>query len=469
MCPGCGFLHAYAGYRHQWAYIGGAKSGVLALVQAHVYEFRCFFDEPECRLHHIFGAAHKGDYSAVGGFSRVDVQEFYSFYGFYYPRYGFNLLAVATLRNIGHTFYNLAMHNSLKLGAKSSRILQVGAPLAFYIRSVSFAQVRSILKDMKAGKVKPVYFLQGEEPYFIDAIAEYVEHHLMPPEQRDFNMDVVYGSDVNMDNLRVMLRQYPMMFDYRLVLIKEAQNIDRIKEKFADYLAQPSPNTVLVICYKYKKIADSKLVKQVQSHGVWFESKPPRDQEVEDWILETVAQKGFTIHAKARRMLVEYLGNDLSKVSNELKKLFVALEKGQEINIQHIEDNVGISKEFNVFELQDALSAMQRERALRIVFYLSENEKDHPLPMVLSILFGFFSKVLACQYLKNPNPDMVKQALGMNWGVERIMQAARLYSPVKVVAILRRLRELDRKSKGLGNVSADNGILLRELGFFMLN
>jgi DNA polymerase-3 subunit delta len=338
-----------------------------------------------------------------------------------------------------------------------------------YFRGVSFTQVRNILKDMKAGKLKPLYFLQGDEPFFIDRISEFAEQHILPPEQHDFNLDVLYGRETHPDNLKGILRQYPMMSSYRVVVLREAQSMDKFKERMLDYIANPNPTTVFVVCYKYKKIADAKFTKMVQANGLLFDSKPPRAEEVEQWITERVTEEGFTINPKARRLLAEYLGNNLHKVNNELGKLFLAVQTGQEIDLNHIEENVGISKDYNVFELVDVLAVKQREKVWSIVYYINEHPKDMPVQMVIPTLYGFFSKVLAVHYLKNPSPEAVRNALEVRWGEDKYLLAMRHYSAIKLVDIIRRLRTLDQKTKGLGNSTAGADELLLEFTYFTLN
>jgi DNA polymerase-3 subunit delta len=312
--------------------------------------------------------------------------------------------------------------------------------------------------------------LSGPEAYFIDVITDYLEDHVLDESERAFNQTVVYGRDVEWDSLVETLKRFPMMSPYQVVIVKEAQSIRNMKEKLTDYLQHPVDTTILVVCFKYKTTSDKKLINLIKSKGIYFESKELREDKVPDWIIEYLRRRGFRVTQKAAYLITEYLGNDLGKVANELEKLTLVLEKGTEINTHHIEDNIGISKDYNSFELVNALSIKNHEKAFRIVNYFAQNPKQHPLVMTIGSLFNYFSKVLGYHYLRDKSQSNAASQLRIPpFFVKDYIQGARTYSAAKCAHIVRDIRETDNKSKGIDNPSTPDGELLKELVYKILN
>ncbi|MBZ0328170.1 MAG: DNA polymerase III subunit delta [Altibacter sp.] len=324
-------------------------------------------------------------------------------------------------------------------------------------------KAKSIINGIKSGDLKPVYFLMGEEPYYIDGIAKFIENSVLSEEEKGFNQMVLYGRDVSIDDIVSSSKRYPMMADKQVVIVKEAQDLSRTIENLVSYVENPQPTTVLVICYKYKTLDKrKKLAKAINKAGVLFESKKLYENQVPDWIRRVLAGRGFTITPKASQMLVEFLGNDLSKVNNELEKLQLILQPGAQITPQDIEENIGISKDFNNFELQNAIGEKDIKKAFVIIQYFSQNPKNHPLVMTVALLYSFFSKLMKYHALSNKSE--APKALGVNpYFIKDYELAARNYSMKKVSAIIASIREIDMKSKGVGAANLSQGDLLKEL------
>lgn len=324
-------------------------------------------------------------------------------------------------------------------------------------------KVKSIITDIKNKNFKPIYFLMGEEPYYIDAISDFIASNVLTEEERGFNQIVLYGRDVTIDDIVSNAKRYPMMAEKQVIIVREAQDLSRTIENLVGYANNPQPTTVLVMCYKYKKLdARKKLSKTLKKTGELFESKKLYDNQVPNWITRVLQGKGHTITPKAALMLVEFLGNDLGKVNNELEKLLVIIKPGEQITPQIIERNIGISKDFNNFELQNALGARDFKKAYRIVTYFSQNPKDHPIVLTVSLLYSFFSKVLKYHSLTNKT-DAAK-VLGVNpYFLKDYQQAAGNYPMKKVSAIIGIIRDVDLKSKGVGAAGMSQGDLLKEL------
>ena len=303
----------------------------------------------------------------------------------------------------------------------------------------------------------------GEEPYYIDRIASFIESNVLAEEERGFNQMVLYGRDVTIDDIISNAKRFPMMAERQVVIVKEAQDLARTIENLVPYVENPQPSTVLVICYKYKALDKrKKLSKVVNSQGVLFESRKLYENHVPDWIRRVLAAKGYTITPKAAQMLVEFLGNDLGKVSNELEKLQLIIEPGSQITPQLIEENIGISKDFNNFELQNAIGARDVKKAFGIVQYFAQNPKNHPIVMSVALLYTFFSKLL--KYHSLANKGDAPKVLGVSpYFVRDYEVAARNYSMKKVSAIIASIREIDMKSKGVGAANLPQGDLLKEL------
>ncbi|MEH6764941.1 MAG: DNA polymerase III subunit delta [Aequorivita antarctica] len=324
-------------------------------------------------------------------------------------------------------------------------------------------KVKSIINDIKNGNTKPIYFLMGEEPYYIDGISKYIEENVLSEEEKGFNQMVLYGRDVTVEDIISNAKRYPMMAEKQVLIVKEAQDLSRTIENLVSYADNPQPTTILVLCYKYKTLDKrKKLAKTVAKTGVLFESKKLYDNQVPEWIKRVLSGKGFTITPKAAQMLVEFLGNDLSKVNNELEKLQLILKPGDQITPQIIEENIGISKDFNNFELQNAIGEKDIKKAFAIIQYFSQNPKNNPLVMTVSLLYSFFSKLLKYHALSNKG-DAAK-ALGVHpFFIKDYQTATRNYPMKKVSAIISAIREIDMKSKGVGAANLPQGDLLKEL------
>lgn len=330
-------------------------------------------------------------------------------------------------------------------------------------------KVKSIINDLKKGNIKPIYFLMGEEPYYIDGISKYIEENILTEVEKGFNQIVLYGRDVSVEDIISNAKRYPMMADKQVVIVKEAQDLSRTIENLVDYAKNPQPTTVLVFCYKYKTLDKrKKLAKEIAKIGVLFESKKLYDNQVPDWIKRVLAGKGYTITPKAAQMLVEFLGNDLSKLNNELEKLQVILKPGGQITPQLIEENIGISKDFNNFELQNAIGERDMKKAFAIVQYFAQNPKNNPLVVTIGMLYGFFAKLL--KYHALPNKSDAPKALGVHpFFIKDYQTAARNFSMKNVSAAIAAIREVDMKSKGVGAANLPQGDLLKEMLIKVLN
>jgi len=335
-----------------------------------------------------------------------------------------------------------------------------------------------IIKDLKNKKYKPVYLLHGEEPYFVDVIGNYVEHQLLPESEKGFNQTVLYGKDTDVMTVLNASKRYPMMADFQVVLVKEAQDMkwgsdDNDKKginPFLSYLENPLSSTILVFCYKYGKFDKrKKTYKAIEKNGLIFESTTLYENKIPIWIEGFLGDKKYKINPQASLLLSEYLGNDLSKIANELEKLLLNVSPGTEINVKHIHENIGISKEYNVFELQAALGKKDVLKANQIINYFEANPKGNPLVLVLGNLNNFFSKVLHYHYLRDKNSQTVARDLGVNpYFVKDYELAARSFNYEKTMQIISYLREYDLKSKGVNSTGGDGG-LMKELVFKILH
>lgn len=325
--------------------------------------------------------------------------------------------------------------------------------------------VKKIVTDIKQGHIKPIYFLMGEEPYYIDKISQYIEQTILSEEERGFNQMVMYGRDVTIDDIVGQAKRFPMMAEYQVITVKEAQDLSRTIDQLADYAKNPQLTTVLVICYKYKKLDKRKAsYKAIKKAGVIFEGKKLYDNQVPDWIGRVLASKKYTITPKASLMLVEFLGTDLAKINNELEKLQIVLPEGTEISPEHIEENIGISKDYNNFELRKAIGAKDRLKAFKIVTYFANNPKDNPMVVTVSLLFSYFTQLLKLHGLKDKNPRNVASAIGVNpYFVNEFITASKNYSMRQVSQIISTIREFDLKSKGVNANATPQGDLLKEL------
>ncbi len=311
-----------------------------------------------------------------------------------------------------------------------------------------------ILADIKKRVYYPIYFLMGEEPFFIDTISNELENTILDEAERSFNQVVLYGSDVSVNDIMSQARAFPMMSDYLVVIVKEAQNVDNI-DSLADYIEKIPPTTILVINYKYKKLDKRRaLAKYIDKKGVLFESKKLYDNNIPEWITKYLAAKKYNITPKATQMIADFLGNDLHRVRNELEKLMVALPPSKRIDDADVEYNVGISKDFNVFELQKAIGSKDLPKANRIINYFGDNPKENPIFMVISVLYGYYTKLLKLHFSKDKNKSTVATMLGVNpFFVNDYFEAVRNYSWTDCMNCIEVLREFDLKSKGYNSTS----------------
>lgn len=326
-------------------------------------------------------------------------------------------------------------------------------------------EVLKIIKDIKAGDIKPIYFLMGEEPYYIDKLTDYIEDNILTEEEKGFNQMVLYGRDVTVDEIVSNAKRYPMMADRQVVIVKEAQELSRTIDKFESYAENPQPTTVLVVCYKYKTLDKRKKVTKVlEKAGVVFESKKLYENQVGDWLKRVLSGKGYQIEPKAAAMLVEFLGTDLSKIANELDKLAIILPKGSTITPKIIEDNIGFSKDYNNFELRKAIGEKNQLKAYQIADYFAQNPKDNPLVVTTGLIFGFFSQLLQYHGLKDKNPANAAKVLKVNpYFLKDYDVALKNYPMKKVSQIVAVLRDIDVKSKGVGANALPQQDLLKEM------
>ena len=313
-------------------------------------------------------------------------------------------------------------------------------------------EIVKIINDIKAGNIKPIYFLMGEEPYYIDKLSEYIEKNILTDDEKGFNQTVLYGRDVTIDDVVGAAKRYPMMAEKQVIIVKEAQDLSRTIEQIEKYAENPMASTVLVFCYKYKTLDKrKKALKLITKNGLVFESKKLYENQVGQWITRVLSGKGYQIEPKANAMLVEFLGTDLSKINNELEKLQIILPKGSTFTAKHIEENIGFSKDFNVFELRKSLGERNQLKSYQIVQYFAENPKENNIVMVVGLIFSFYIQVLKYHGLKDRNPANVAKVLGVNpFFLKDYDVALKNYPMKKVSQIVNSLRDIDVKSKGVG-------------------
>jgi len=328
-----------------------------------------------------------------------------------------------------------------------------------------------ILSDLKNRIFKPVYFLAGEEPYYIDLITDYIQDKVLSESDKAFNQIIVYGEDTNIASIIDTARRFPMMSSHQVVIVKEAQSLKKIDD-LAIYLEKPLLSTILVFSYKYKTLDKrTKLFKALDNHGVYFESARIRDYLIPAWIERYLMTKGIKTDPSASAMLTEYLGTDLHKIVNELDKLIITLPAGKPlITTALIEKNIGISKDYNNFELQKAVGERNILRANMIVHYFANNQKDNPITLSISSLFAFFTKLLTYHYLTDKSKNNVAAALKVNpFFVRDYEVSATKYNATKTAQIISLLRTYDLKSKGYCDPGTDPGDILKELVFKVLH
>ena len=329
---------------------------------------------------------------------------------------------------------------------------------------------KEIISSISNKDFHPVYFLMGEEAFYIDKISDYIADNVLESQEKEFNQSVLYGKEVDVAQIIAEAKQFPFGATHRVVIVKEAQNIKNIDE-LESYLDNPQPSTILVICYKYKKLDKrKKFTKSLAKKALLFESKKLYDNQVPDWIAKYLSEKGYKIEEKAVFMLAEFLGTELSNISNELDKLMVIVKKEEKITANIIEKNIGISKDYNIFEFQQALGKKDILKSNQIVNHFSANPKAHPLVVTLGMLFSFFQKLMTYHSIKDKNKNNVATELKVSpYFVNQYSSAARNYSQSKLFDIFTHLKQYDLKSKGVNNTSTVDGDLLKELVYKILH
>lgn len=325
-----------------------------------------------------------------------------------------------------------------------------------------------IKEDIRNRRFKPVYLLMGEEPYYIDELTEMFINSVMPEEERAFNQTILYGKDTDAGQLINLARSFPMMSEHQLIVLKEAQNLDKI-EQLELYVKNPLPSTILVLNYKNGTLDKrKKLYAEISKNGQIFQSDKIPEYKIPAFINEHLREKGLKIDQKSAQMLTDYLGNDLSKITNEIDKLRIFMPQGQtQITAELIEQNIGISKDFNNFELLKALVDKNIYKVNQIADYFEKNPKNNPMIMTLSVLFNFFSNLMICYWAKDKSDKGLAAELGLRspYQGRDYAQAIRNYNAFKCMEIISLLRTYDAKSKGVDNVSVPDGELLKELLF----
>ena len=338
-------------------------------------------------------------------------------------------------------------------------------------KNVSFD---SIMNDLKARKFLPVYYLMGDESYYIDQISDYIAEHVLQPEERDFNQSFLFGSDVTASQIVDVARRYPMMSEHQVVIVKEAQNIKNT-EALEKYFKAPMTSTILVMCHKNGSIDGRKreYVKAIQGAGVLFESKKLKDRDLPPFIENYLKRKNVSIDPKSTQMVADSVGADLSRLTSELDKVILSLpESDRRVTPQVVEDQIGVSKDFNGFELQDAIVNRNVFKANQIVKYFDDNPKAGSIYSFLPMLFKYFQNLMIAYYApNNKSQEAVAEWLELrnSWAAKDYMNGMRNYSAMKVMQIIGKIREIDAKSKGLDNPNTPPGELMKELIFYILH
>jgi len=332
---------------------------------------------------------------------------------------------------------------------------------------------QSIMSNLKAGKYSPVYILMGEESYYIDKISDYIEENVLKPEERDFNQVVLYGSETTAIQIVDNCKGYPMMANRRVVIVKEAQNL-RNYDTIERYLEKPVNTTILVLCYKNGSIDKRrKVVSVAKAVGVVYECKKLYDREIPVFIGAYLKSKKAVIETKASQMIADHIGADLNRLTSELDKVLISLsENDRRVTPEIVEREIGVSKDFNPFELRNAIVNRDVYKANQIVKYFNTNPKAGSAYSLIPILFTYFQNLMIAYYSPNRNnPEQVAQFLDLKsaWSAQDYMTGMRNYSGMKVMSIIHKMREMDTMSKGLDNVSVSAGDLLKELVFFILH
>ena len=325
-----------------------------------------------------------------------------------------------------------------------------------------------ILKELRAKQYRPIYYLMGEESYYIDLITNYIANNILTETEKEFNLTVVYGGDTDITSIINAAKRYPMMSEHQIIIVKKAQSV-RNMEELSYYLQKPLTSTILVLCHKHGVLdRRKKLVAEIEKNGILFESKKIKENQLPAFITSYMKRKGFDMEPKAVSMLTDFVGTDLSRLTGELEKLIITIPKNQtRITPEQIELNIGVSKDYNNFELRSAIIEKDILKANKIVKYFDENPKTNPIQMTLSLLFGFFSNLMLAYYAPEKTEQGVAVFLGLKtpWQSREYLIAMKRYSGIKTMQIIGEIRAADAQSKGIGNSSLSNGDILRELIF----
>lgn len=329
-----------------------------------------------------------------------------------------------------------------------------------------------IAKDIKNGKFAPVYLLMGEEDYYIDRISDYIVEKALDENEKEFNLTIMYGLDTDMASVVNNAKRYPMMSEHQVVVVKEAQNL-RSWEELSFYMQKPLTSTILVFCYKHGTLdRRKKIVAEIEKNGVVFESKKLKENLLPGFITTYMKRRKMEIDDTAAQLMAEFVGNDLNRLAGELDKLIITMPKDRNrITPVEIERNIGISKDYNNFELKNALITKDTLKANKIVKYFSDNPKSNPLQPTLALLFNYFSNLMVAYYAPERTENGVAAYLGLKspWLAKEYIAGMKAYTGVKVMNIITQIRLCDARSKGIGNVTLSPGELLRELVYFILH
>lgn len=343
-------------------------------------------------------------------------------------------------------------------------------------RGTSGPSAESVLQEIKAGRLAPIYFLQGEEPFYIDQIADYIEKNILSDAEKGFNQMVLYGKDAPMALILNQARRFPMMSERQVVIVKEAQEIPDLgkedgKKLLESYVKNPLPSTILVFCHKYKTVdGRSSLAKILDKHAILMSTKKLYDNQLPDWIEQHVKATGNSIDPKAAFMLAEYIGNDLARLSNEIQKLLLNFTEKVSIDSAMVQKYVGISKEYNTFELQKALALRDVVKANQIIQYFEGNPKNNPAILVIAFLFSYYSKLLQLHHQKAYNETEAAKILGLHpFIAKEYVLATRNYPLHKVIQNISWLQQADLQSKGVIGGSISDGQILKELVFRLMH
>lgn len=331
-----------------------------------------------------------------------------------------------------------------------------------------------IVRDLKNRIFHPVYLLEGEEPYFIDQVSDYIENNLLPESERSFNQTILYGKETTVNEIRQRAMNYPMFSNYQVLIVKEAQMLKKWDDLLS-YVLKPVKSTILVLCHRHEKFDKrTKVGKEIKdsNHCVLLTTKKLYDNQVQEWINQFLKERDFRMEPKASALLVEYVGNELSRVANELEKLTLNVKPGKEISVDDIERNIGISKEYNTFELNKAIGQMDILKSNRIISYFKANPKPNPLVLTIGSLFGYFSKIYLMHQAKPKTDTEIATVLSVSnfpMIINEYKAAARNYPAQKTEEVIALLHQYDLLSKGINTSGIDEAALLKELVYKILH